>query len=148
MTKIESNQFVDVILKGFWPRWDPSKIEVEAWLERLWPYDYQSAKTAVNNLVFGLQSRGVEPPCGRIMNALKAGRQQQTERNEPRLLYTIVAERVAKLYSEYPASKFGMKFSMPGNKPAPDKQLIEQDAERNRERANQLYGENHIICYA
>lgn len=145
MTKEQQKRFVDEVLKSYWPRWNPAEVEIQGWYDRLWSYDYNLAKTAVNNLVFGLQNRGVEPPCGRIMNALKASIQQKAKKNEPILLYTIVKERFLELGK---AGYRGQRFSVGGEKDLPASQeQCECRAMRDCQVMNDQYGESHVILY-
>lgn len=70
MTKLEAESFVESILKGFYPRWNPKDEEFRGWVSRLVYYEYDSAKRAVDMFFFDCQTRTIEPPAGKIMRAI------------------------------------------------------------------------------
>lgn len=159
MTSTEADNFISEVLQGYFPRWKPKQIEITGWKERLLSYDYNKAKRAVNNLFFGSESRGIDPPAGRILQALKAYAYTNAEKskNEPVLLFTIVKESNIRQRSykhpvtgetiEY-TTYDGQKFSAPTPKEVPCREEIERQAENMRMKFNETYGGNHIVVYA
>ena len=135
MTNEEAKQFVQNVLKGLWPRWEPNEEELRGWVRRLEPCDYEKSRLAVNNMFFESTSRGIDPPAGKIIKLLR--KQITARQSEPVLLYTLIRERLYEI-----GRRKGMNYYGDSGK---DPKAIENEAENMRERCNQMYGENHII---
>lgn len=71
MTTMEIDKFINEVLKGLWPRWNPSDTELQEWQSRLCFYNFNRAKKAVADLHFTCSTRTIEPPNGKIIAALK-----------------------------------------------------------------------------
>lgn len=57
----EANEFIDVVLKGFWTSWKPTTIENQEWVARLMKYDYDKSKDAVSNWFMNAERPGARP---------------------------------------------------------------------------------------
>ena len=137
MTNEEAKRFVSEVLQGLWPRWQPKEEEVRGLTERLRPYDYEKSRTIVNNVFFASESRGIDPPAGKILKALRCSRQCLAEQRRAVKLYTLVKEE---LFNK--GKRMGIKFFGDDNK---DSNEIEKEAEYMRGKCNALYGCNHIV---
>jgi len=138
MTSNEAEQFIEQVLKGLWPRWQPHDEEIRGWKARLQHYDYEKSRASLNNLFFSSSTRGIEPPPGKIINALRKARQKQIDKERGCVLfYTLVREHLFNA-----GKRRGMKFY---GKEGCDPAAIENEAENMREKCNALYGCNHII---
>jgi len=142
MTKEESWKFIHEVLKGLWPDWETSDMEGDLWSQKLRECDYHATKISIKNWYISQQNPGRRPIIGKMKKLfMKAVDKQQQEDNEPVLLYTIVDES---LYER--GIKTGMNYTANKRSAMPkDPQVIEEQAERMREKANRMYGENHII---
>jgi hypothetical protein len=140
MTETEAKNFVSEVLKGLWPRWTPKDYEIKGWLERLSPFDFGRAQKAVNNVFFAQESRGIDPPAGRILQALRTSAVVYTEKkkNNPVLLFEIIKD----------GRETGEKFfaNVPAN--VPPQQEIENMAERTCKKFNEIYGDKHYFVLA
>jgi hypothetical protein len=145
MTTAEANQFVSDVLRALWSRWDPGDEEIRGWTDRLTKFDYGRAQKAVNDLFFTTVSR-VAPPPDKVFAVLykHAFIKPRKGSNDPVHLYTIIKE------SKLGNVKFGMggeRFYVGTSAEVPDKEEIVRRAERDREVANRMYGEPHVIIY-
>lgn len=145
MTKEQAKKFIEEVLGGLWSRWEPKKEEMDGWIDRLLYFDYASARIAVSNSFFEANIRGVEPPAGKILNAIRKSQQRsgRQKKGEPVLLYTIIKESLFNAGKNYRIYGKGFYVGNPGQIPAP--QETERRAERDRQWASQMYAENHII---
>ena len=142
MKKEQAEQFIKEVLCGLWPRWEPKKEEMDGWIERLLFFEYGPAKQAVNNIFFESATiRGIEPPAGKVLNAIRKTQQRPSVKGEPILLYTIIKER---LFNAGANPRIYGKGFYVGNLSI-SAVAIERMAESNRQWASQMYNENHII---
>jgi hypothetical protein len=145
MIKEQANQFIKEILGGLWPRWEPKQEEIDGWVERLLYFEYYSAKQAVNNMFFeSITVRGLEPPAGKILNAIRKTQQLKTGTKSDRvLLYTIIKESLFNAGKNPKIYGKGFYVGTKNQVPAPEE--IEHRAEFQRQELNSICGENHII---
>jgi len=47
MTDSEVSEFIDKEVKSLWTEWKPTDAGLEAWIRNLRPFDYKTAKKAV-----------------------------------------------------------------------------------------------------
>jgi hypothetical protein len=136
MTGMEAETFVREILKGLWPRWNPNEEELRGWTNRLKAYDYEKSRSIVNNLFFLEKSRGIDPPAGKILKALR--KQSKAKQCDPILLYTLVRQNIFNK-----GRKSGMRFYANDDNMA--SQVIEQEADKVREQCDAMYNCKHMI---
>jgi len=139
MTNAEAQQFIDIVLKSFYPDWNPTDIDFSEWVKRLYYYDYSRAKQAVSDFVFETKIKYKTPPAGNIIGFFKKKGaeirvQQERRSNDPVVIFEIVPEGRSR----------GQVFT---TKTWPDEHIIEQMAERAVRRMNLMYQCNHIIKY-
>jgi len=157
MTSQEAENFINTELKGLWPDWNPTDAEFKLWSQELMKVDYFPTKSSIDNWYIRQTRPFKRPSLGRLRPLFRKiiSEQQRREQNEPVLLYTIVKESniVERSFKdsrtgedvEY-TSMIGQRCSIGHRDRLPaDPQVIEVEAERERERFNNLYGGNHII---
>jgi hypothetical protein len=136
MTDLEAKNFVEQVLQGLWPRWEPKDEELRGWVSRLAKYDYDRGRQAVNNAFFDSDSHRIAPSPGKVFAALRqhARLESQKKQGEPLLLYEVVKEGKDK----------GMRFFLPSGEPR-NRQQLQEEAERVRQNCNGMYKTNHIV---
>jgi hypothetical protein len=148
MTSNEANQFVSSVLRGLWPRWGPNDEEIRVWTARLLNYNYGRAQKAVDDLFITLNTRGIEPPPGKIMRALKekAYIPPPKSENQPVLLYSLIKQ--SNLDAGLDGGPHLRGFYVTSPKKVPAREEIERRAERDRRAMNQQYDDTFVIIYA
>lgn len=122
-------------MKAHWPKWEFRGQELRVWIEELRKFDYETAKTAINELYKVWEStRYPKMPIvmGNIRKLARAKR-QAGKRIVP--LYTITRQDGKRRWSPF----FG--------DPNTPREVVERDAEIKRADANRMWPENHIIQY-
>ncbi len=157
MTSQEAENFINTELKGLWPDWNPTDAEVRLWLQELMKVDYFPTKNSIDNWYIRQTRPYKRPNLGRLRPLFKKiiSEKERREQNEPVLLYKIIKESriVERSFIDGRTGKNVEYTSMPGqefsighqDKLPSDPEIIEAEAERKRERFNDLYGGNHII---
>lgn len=83
MTQNEAQNFIKDVLKGLWPEWNATDIQLTNWMQKLRGCDYQRAKFAVENVWRSETIQHRRPPQGRIFEALSQcvdrNRQEKSE---------------------------------------------------------------------
>lgn len=157
MTSQEAENFINTELKGLWPDWTPTDAEFKLWAQELMKVDYFPTKSSIDNWYIQQTRPYKRPFLGRLRPLFKKiiSEKDRREQNEPVLLYTIVKESniVERSFKdartgenvEY-TSMIGQEFSIGRRDMLPsDPEIVEAEAERNREQFNNLYGSNHIV---
>lgn len=134
MNDEQANDIIESVMKAHWPKWEFKGQELKVWLEELRKFDYETAKTAINELYKTWQSNRY-PKMPFIMGNIR--KLSIAKRPKKRLvaLYTILRPDGVRLWSP---------FWGDANTP---QQAIETDAEIKRGGANRIYGDGHIIRY-
>ena len=157
MTSQEAENFINTELKGLWPDWNPTDAEVRLWLQELMKVDYFPTKSGIDNWYIRQTTTYKRPRLGRLRPLFRKiiSEKERREQNEPVLLYTIVKESniVERSFKDFRSgenveytSMIGQEFSVGRRDMLPaDPRIIEQEAERERERFNEFYGGNHVI---
>lgn len=135
MTEEQADIFINEVLKGFWPRWDPQDYELTAWQTKLIKFEFDKAKKVLNDIFFSA-NRTIDPPAGKIIKLLKAEAiELGTAKNDPLLLFEIIKDGNIR----------GQRFySTDGSEPK-SKTALENYAEKLRNNFNSMYKANHII---
>jgi hypothetical protein len=159
MTTQEAENFVNTELKGLWPDWTPTDAEIRLWLRELEKADYFPTRANIQNWFIQQTYPGKRPIIGKVRHLFCRilTKQQREEQTEPVLLYTIVKESNIKQKQirdfktgEYTSVEYtsmpGQNFCLGNRSKLPaDPEIIEQEAEQNRQRFNEIYGGNHIV---
>lgn len=157
MTSQEAENFINTELKGLWPDWNPTDAEFKLWSQELMKVDYFPTKSGIDNWYIRQTTTYKRPRLGRLRPLFRKiiSEQERREQNEPILLFTIVKESdIAQRFYKDPktsedveyTSMIGQEFSVGHRDKLPtDPEVIEAEAERKRERFNNLYGKNHIV---
>lgn len=134
MTDTQAIELIETVFAAHWPNWTFSEEETAVWIQHLRRYDFARAKQAINNYYMA-QTRQGKPAPGNLLNALRKNAAIYSERtvNEPVKLFEIIAE----------GRERGQGFF--ATPPLPADQVIEDTAERYREKFNVLYAPNHIV---
>ena len=135
-------EFIKEVLQGLWPDWEPTDMEMVLWSEKLQKCDYSATKKAMCDWHIKQERLGRRPVIAKMKSLFMRKIDAQQERdNEPVLLYILVKEH---LFEK--GLRKGLNFSANKRSAIPkDSNIIEEQAERMREKANQMYGCNHII---
>ena len=133
MTDTEANDIIESVMKVHWPKWEFVGQELKVWLEELRKFDYEIAKTAINELYKVWESPRY-PKMPIVMgNIRKLSITKNRIRKRIVQLYVILREDGRRRWAP---------FAGDANTP---REIIERDAEFKREQANKMYKENHII---
>lgn len=137
MTNEEAIMIIEKVIQAHWPNWKFAVEETAVWVQRLRNYDYNRAKTAINNFYMRQTRQGKPPPANLLMALRKNARlPEQTEKtNEPVPLFEIIKKD----------RKRGQRFFWYLKKQKPDNQVIEDYSERQRKNFNNLYGGEHYV---
>jgi hypothetical protein len=137
---MQNNKAMEIIdiLKAYYPRWSADDMEIDNWVKRLVHYDYHRSKAIIENMFFETTSRHIEPSPGKIFEALRTkALVSKVVKVEPICLFVLFKEDIEAQKGFYISSSH-----------IPEQPIIEQQAERMREKFNELYGGNWIIQYA
>lgn len=158
MTPEEAKNFIEQELKGLWPDWNPTDAEFRLWQRELEKVDYNLTKNSINNWYIRQERTRKRPFLGQLRKLFKktaATIEEQRESSEPVLLYEIVKESniVKRFFKDHRTSEDieytshpGQAFSLGCRDDLPtDPHIIEDEAERMRQKFNEFYGGNHII---
>ncbi|MFX0194594.1 MAG: hypothetical protein ACFFCW_00605 [Candidatus Hodarchaeota archaeon] len=134
MTDEDATIIIEQVLKAHWPNWIFNHEEIVVWVKELRKYDYNLAKTAVNNFYMQQIKQGKPAPAHLRMALRKNARaQKEKQNNEPILLFEIIKE----------GRERGQRFFC--NQPKPAEQEIENYSERVRKLFNAMYRGNHYV---
>jgi len=148
MNRDEAGQFIEQVLKLFWPRWIPSENETAEWVGRLLQFEYYPAKKALNDFVFESKTKSLEPPNGKIMHVLIGTKPKKEKKsNDPVLLYTLVRKSVMDDQKIKTKITMGTGFCSSNGK-IPDRHNIETQAQHRKEQAERLYGHEVVIIFS
>jgi len=130
MTPEESNHFIESVLKGNWPKWEFTEVQMEGWLKRLSIFDFDKAKQCIEDYAFRRSQQGL-PPMGQLLDALERAKiPQDYSGSVPIHVYEIVKE----------GNTRGYRFSLSRRKDLPaDAREMEERAEQDRKRLKQLF---------
>ena len=134
MTDLQAAEIIEQVFKAHWPNWIFSIEETKVWVRQLRHYDYNLAKTAINNFYMA-QTRQGKPAPGALIAALRnkaRAQDQKTKNNDPVLICEILREGKPK----------GQRFY---GKHLPPNEVCEKTADKLRENFDNLYGGNHIV---
>jgi len=131
VTEPEAQDFVDNIIKGLWPKWEPSDAQYRIWVKMLCKYDFLKSQEKLERWFGATEKPSREPVMGIIKKFLvpEGGR----EKKDPTLLFAL---RPADGGRE-------TKFFISGD--MPDVESIEREAERCRRQAENSYGRDYVI---
>lgn len=146
MQTIQQDRFIKEVVQGLWLDWKPSKEQLNILKNALSYLEYEPTQFALRNWYAAQSVMPKNPPLNKIILLFRRLYRQQGRKqdSEPVLLYTLIKER---FYREGKNPRiYGKGFYVGGQSRVPtESEIIEEDAERKRKEANQLYGKNHII---
>ncbi len=154
MTETEAQSFVQDVLKGYWPDWEPTDVIYGLWVWKLRKFDYGKAKAVVGELFcekdYADKYAKKQPPISKILKSLllkKAYGSLRRARPEPVLVFEVICEDWQKAqYSIAPFKrKYGHWEESLAKLKARDPHEIEQEAERCRQWYIRQYGGNWIV---
>ena len=133
MNVIEAQDFVDTVLKEMWPEWKPTAWQIKKWKQTLEICDFDASKRSLENWYAESERPGRAPILG-VFNKIKC-LQSDFKRSEPdaELLFAIA-----------PLSDLNKKTNFFSVK-RPADSVIESMAERDRLRAQELYGGDWVV---
>ncbi|KKM86150.1 hypothetical protein LCGC14_1281880 [marine sediment metagenome] len=82
MTEPEATQFIEYVLKGLWPTWKPTDIELGLWLWKLKSFDYYKAEVEVKNWLCETLFPTKSPQIGKLLTYLSAHKAGDHKRKE------------------------------------------------------------------
>jgi hypothetical protein len=144
----QADKFIETEIKGLYQEWKPQDAERSILMNALKYLDYGQARMALNNWFITQTKTFKNPPISQMIQLFRKiyQRNQKRQSNEPVLLYTIIRERFVKEGKTVNCYSQRLYANVPANIPS-DPLVIENQAEKHREKMNQLYGENYIILY-
>lgn len=139
MDRNDADRFVANVLVSLWPDWKPGEANIKLWVRKLELYEYSEAKRIVSDFKAESQISYKFPPTGKLLKRLSiyARKKEKGRKHEPTLLYEIFREDNLKQKQAF--------YSGSDERVLQNKELIEQEAERNREKMCQMYEGNWII---
>jgi hypothetical protein len=136
MTDEQASDIIEKVMKAHWPKWEFVGQELKVWIEELRKFDYETAKTAINEL-YKVWESSRYPKMPIIMgNIRKLAIAKRTAEKRLCRLFTITRQDGRRRW---------FPFVGDANTPRPE---VEKEAERMRAEANRLYpGDNHVVVY-
>lgn len=146
MDSTQANRFIEEVIQGFYPRWNPQDFELRAWMRELRKYDYQKARKVITNLFFRLNSRTIDPPAGKLIDALKNDAAIPIQ-HPPTVMTSHYVKCIEGPQSnpKLKGAKRGVFAADRNNQNDPDYML--RIAEVMRDKYEQLYGGKWIIVH-
>ena len=133
MNAIEAQDFIDNTLKAMWPKWEPTGWQIIKWKETLEHCDFEASKRSIEYWYSESVRPGREPVLG-IFNKIKClDANWKRPDNEPYLLFALA-----------PMDDLTKKKNF-FNKERPADHIIEEMAERSRNRAEGIYGGERVV---
>jgi hypothetical protein len=134
MTREDAVRLIENVFKAHWTNWRFDDEETAVWIKELCKYEYERAKTAINNFYMAQTKQGKPPPAQiRLVLRKYAQIEKQKQSNEPVKLFEIVREGKLRGYSFFK------------NLPLPADQEIEDYAEKVRKDCDATYGGKHYV---
>jgi hypothetical protein len=144
MDNMQASCFIEEVIQGFYPRWKPQDFELRAWMRELRKYDYQKARKVITNLFFRLNTRTIDPPAGKLIDALRSDAAIPIQ-HPPTVMTSHFVKCIEGPQSnpKLKGAKRGVFAAEKGNQSDPDYML--RIAEIMRDKYEQLYGGKWII---
>ncbi|KKN75773.1 hypothetical protein LCGC14_0376490 [marine sediment metagenome] len=129
MTPEQSQNFIEKVLKGNWPKLVESEVDIEGWAKRLGRFDYDKAKQCVEDFKFRRTRQGL-PPAGAILQAMNpAIIPKEVAHAEPVELYVIMRPDGVDLAGDPKSRRAGFPTASYRGVPV-DAGKVQEDAER------------------
>lgn len=133
MTDNEIGQIIKDVIKAHWPNWEFPPEETRVWMKALYPYDFERAKEAINDLYMTWEKDRYPKPA-HIINAIS--KKAQKKKNV----------RTVPLFGIFRADHRRRWRDFCGDADTP-RQEIEQIAEQICKRANEIESGHYIMYY-
>ena len=136
MTDEDANDIIENVMKAHWPKWEFAGQELRVWIEELRKFDYETAKTAINELYKAWESPRYPKMPIVIGNIRKLAKLQRRAESRLVQLFTICKQDGKRRW-----------FPFTGDANAPREEVTKR-AEFLAAEANRLWPEEkHIIHY-
>lgn len=150
MTETEAQSFVQDVLRGYWPDWEPADVIYGLWVRKLRKFDYGKAKIAVGEWFSDVNFTSKRPPVNKIIKSLliQGCFDQVLRRAEPVMAFEVFCEDwqknkfeggppVKRKYSAWSPTLAKLKYRDPHE--------IEAEAERCRQLFIGWYGGSWVV---
>lgn len=77
MTDMDATRLIDEVIRVHWPNWNFPSEEAAVWVKELRRYDYDRAKTTINNFYMAQTKQGKPPPASLIAALRNKAREKQ-----------------------------------------------------------------------
>ena len=134
MTDEEAGTFLKNVLCGIWSNWTPTDLDTSLWMAILRQCKYEESESALRRWYANNERHARKPFPGQIRKYLVFEHQAEKEKREPRKEFGLQRKE---------GGKITWFFINTGRKREPHK--IEEDAEKARIRAQDLYGGEWVI---
>lgn len=139
MTNNEAEQFVNKVMMGFWPDWNPTDAEHLLWRRKLSGYDYGRSEKALGDWLAEQDYQGKCPKIGKVLKALSA-RKACIVANKTRPI------KVFELFDQdSPQKKQAYFVGSDKELRSRPEQSYERESEKRRQDFDSLYGGNWIV---
>jgi len=133
MDKDRTDEFISNILVKLWPGWEPAQVNIDLWTRGLKPYEYAECERIVTDFKAESQIQYKYPPTGKLLKRISiyAKKRAAAKQANPVLVYEIYNEKNPNIKQRFFISSKDKLLSEPN--------LIEQEANRNREKIIAMY---------
>lgn len=140
MNETEAQNFIEQVLKGLWPDWEPTDAQYGLWVRRLLRFQFYKAKDALEKWFCETQRTYKIPPINNILKYLSAKKAWDSSKAQPE------AVKVFELYDqENPRRRISFWESSLEALKKRDPHEIEQEAQRKRLGCNSMYSGNFVL---
>ena len=134
MTDDKAKEFFKKVIQGIWSNWKPTDLDTSLWLAILRQCKYEESESSLRRWYAKTERLSRKPTPGQIRNVLVFENREEKGKREPRKEFGLQRKE---------GGKITWFFINTGRQREPHK--IEEDAEKARVRAQDLYGGEWVI---